>query len=377
MSTLLAFIAWCLSTILLTWSTWLTLKRFKTPPPHLDAPFGLLPVSILKPLKGADPGLEQNLRSFFDIDYPEYEILFSVADSNDPAVAIVRKLIAEIPNANAHLIVGDIELGPNPKVNNLAFTYGRAKHDWILISDSNIRVRPNYLKRMVAHVDSGVGLVTAVVAGRNARGLGAHLEAMILNTFYARGMNLAAGAGKPAALGKSMLFRRSDAKRFGGLGALARFLAEDYMAGELMRKLGLQVILMSDLIEQHIGKQTFEAFWQRHLRWGRIRKAQVPLAFYAEVLTVLPISLLFATLSLPPLFGISLAAAAFIHLGISSFCDFLILRHTSVALEPRLPVIWFLRELIALPLWLHIASGNTVMWRGTPLKLEPGGTLRA
>jgi ceramide glucosyltransferase len=375
MANLLTLGLWLVTTLILVWGTWIALRRFKSVPPHLDAPFGLFPVSILKPLKGADPGLEENLRSFFLIDYPDYELLFSVEDPKDPAVAVVHRLLAEFPSAKAQLIVGGLELGPNPKINNLAFSYGRARHDWILISDSNIRVQSWYLKRMMAHVDSSVGLITAVVAGQGAQGLGGHLEAMALNTFYARGMNIAAGSGKPAALGKSMLFRRSVAQRFGGMGTLARFLAEDYMAGEAMRRLGLQVVLMSDPITQHIGDHSLEAFWQRHVRWGRIRKAQVPLAFYAEVLTLLPITSIFAVLALPAWTSLTGAQALFLHLSLHSLCDFLLLKRLSDSVNPLLPVIWLIRETLSLPLWFCMACGNTVNWRGQKLTLEPGGTL--
>ncbi len=375
MVTALTFAAWSLTTSVLVWSTWLTLKRYRAAATQLKAPLGFFPVSILKPLKGADPGLEQNLRSFFEIDYPEFELLFSVADGDDDAVPVVQKLISEFPKRQALLVIGDTDLGPNPKINNLVGTYGQARHDWILVSDSNIRVQPSYLKRMVAHVGPGVGLVTAVVAGRAAKGIGGHLEAMVLNTYYTRGLNLGAGVGKPAAIGKSMLFRRSDAKRFGGLGALANFLAEDYMAGELIRKLGFQVVIMNDPVEQYIGAQTFEAFWQRHLRWGRIRKSQLPLAFFGEGLTLLPTTTLFAAISLPPLFGISIATAIMGQVGISFLCDVLVVRGSKQPLEFHFPLIWLLREILALPLWLHIASGSTVNWRGNALKLQPGGTL--
>src|SRR5689334_3092422 len=132
---------------LMLWGTWIALRKIATPPPHLDAPFGLFPISILKPLKGADAGLEENLESFFHLDYPDYEILFSVEDTRDPAYAVVQRLLTKYPKTKASIIVAQIDVGPNPKINNLVFTYGRANHDWILISDSNIRVTPDYLKR--------------------------------------------------------------------------------------------------------------------------------------------------------------------------------------------------------------------------------------
>ena len=158
-------------------------------------------------------------------------------------------------------------------------------HDWVLISDSNVRVNPDYLKRLVAHLSPGVGMVTAVIAGQDASGVGGNLEATYLNTFYARGMNIAAGFGRVCVVGKSMLFQRSTAKRFGGMRTLGCYLAEDYMAGEAMRRLGLQVVIACDPVEQVIGEYSFDSFWKRHLRWGRIRKRHGMSAFALEPLT--------------------------------------------------------------------------------------------
>src|SRR3989344_3043795 len=147
--------------------TLLTLRRFRTPPPHLRRDFARYPVTILKPLKGVDPALEANLESFFLLDYPEYEIFFSVADPNDPALKVVRRVLRRHPDVKARVLVGAVELGLNPKVNNMVLSYDRASHDLILISDSNVRVKPDYLTRVVAHMDRDVGIVTAVVAGRD------------------------------------------------------------------------------------------------------------------------------------------------------------------------------------------------------------------
>lgn len=366
---------WTVAFSLMVWGTRLTLKLFNKAPPHLDAPFALYPVSILKPLKGADHALSDNLESFFQLRYPEYELLFSVEDERDPACAVVRSLMARYPRVNAQLIVAGIEIGPNPKVNNLAFSYGRARHDWILISDSNVRVGQDYLRRMVAHIDPSVGMITAIVAGREARGLGGHLEASYLNTFYARGMSMAEAAGRPCVIGKSMLFRRSVAARFGGMGTLARYLAEDYMAGEAMLRLGFRVILMSDPVDQIIGNHSLEAFWQRHLRWGRIRKAQAPLPFALEPLINPFVAGLFGAYAFNTWLGIPYSQFLLAHLALWSLGDFLLMRRLESGLHFKMAIAWFLRETLALPLWIHVACGNTVNWRGNQLAIQPGGTL--
>ena len=119
------------------------------------------PVTIFKPLKGVDEGLEENLRSFFRLDYPDYQLLFGVADADDPAIAVVERLLAEFPDHDARLVVGCPAFGLNPKVENLAAMDRYRKHDVILISDSNVRVRPSYLRETACYLaEPGVGLVT-------------------------------------------------------------------------------------------------------------------------------------------------------------------------------------------------------------------------
>jgi ceramide glucosyltransferase len=357
------------------WGTWITRKRLRTPPPHLDAPFNLFPVSILKPLKGVDADLEQNLEGFFRLDYPDYELLFSVAHANDPACSVVNGLIARFPRVRARIFIGETVVGPNPKINNLLAAYESATNDWTLISDSNVRVRPDYLKRLVAHLRPGVGMVTAVVSGQDAQGLGGQLEAAYLNTFYARGMNVAAGFGRACVVGKCMLFQRSVAKRFGGMRTLGRYLAEDFMAGEAMQRLGFEIAIASDPVEQVIGQYSVDSFWKRHLRWGRIRKKHAMSAFLLEPFANALVSGVIGAFSFHALFGTGVSSFMMLHLGIWSFCDIWTIRSLGVALRWSTPIAWFLREMLALPLWLNIASGNTVDWRGHKLALGAGGIL--
>ncbi len=368
---------WALALGLVVFGTLRGLRHRRRGPSHLDAPFALYPVTVLKPLKGVDAGLEANLISFFELDYPIFELLFSVADPFDPACEVVQRLMRRYPGVRAELIVGQVELGTNPKVNNLAISYQRAHHDMILISDSNVRVDRDYIRRMVAHlIQQGVGMVTSVVSGQEARGLGGFLETIYLNTFYARAMHIADGLGRPCVIGKSMLFQKSVARRFGGIHALAHHLAEDYMAGEAMRKLGLRVVIASDPIKQHIGEYTFSNFWQRHLRWGRIRKAQAPLPFLVEPLVGCFVAGVIGAIAAHALWGVTPSVFFGIHLALWSLADLLVAQSIDTKLIPEIAATWFVRELIALPLWIHISLGNTVQWRGRALKIQPGGLLK-
>lgn len=369
------FVLWFIITALTIWGNFLAQKKLASSPPHLDAPFNLYPVTILKPLKGADAALEKNIESFFELDYPNYEILISVPSFNDPAYSIAARTIARNPRIKARLFAGEAKIGPNPKINNILKAYESALNDWILISDSNVRVERNYLKRLVAHLEPGVGLVTAIVAGREAHGLGGRLESTYLNTFYARGMSLIERLGHPCVVGKSMLFQRSTATRFGGIQNLARYLAEDYMAGEAMLRLGLRVVVATDPVPQIIGQYSFKEFWSRHIRWGRIRKAQAPLAFLFEPLTGCFLSACLGAWASSQLFNITPWFILVFHFSVWSLGDLLLMLRLGERAHVLMPAWWFLRELLAFPLWIHIASGNTVNWRGTHLTIQQGGML--
>jgi ceramide glucosyltransferase len=330
---------------------------------------------VLKPLKGSDPGLERNLRSFFELEYPAFELLFSVADERDPALPVVRRLMASHPGVNARIFIGQTEIGANPKVNNLARSYEQASFDWILISDSNVRVSRDYLKRLVAQLEPGVGMVTSVIAGREATGLGGHLEAAFLNTFYVRGMLFLGWLGWAPVVGKSMLFQRSVADRFGGIRILSRYLAEDFMAGQAMRRLNLRTVISVDPVEQNLGRMDFSSFWARHIRWGRIRKSQAPLPFLFEPLVGSLISGILGAVAFHGFLEVSCFYFLLLHLGFWALCDFHLFRKLDPDPGFELPLVWLMRELLSFPLWVHIALGNTVSWRGNRLRVLPGGLL--
>jgi ceramide glucosyltransferase len=365
---------WAFSLSASLWGAWYALRRFRRSAVTV-AEGELLPISILKPLKGCDGGLEQNLRSFFELDYPRFELLFSVADSHDPAVPVVERLIARYPEVPARLILGSVDVTPNPKVNNMMVSYEQAEHDCLLISDSNMRVTRDYLRRMVGHLTADVGVVTGAVAGRWAENLGGRLEACYLNTFYARWMQIADCFDLAYVLGKSMLFRRSVADRFGGLRHLGQYIAEDYMMGQAMRHLGLRVAVMVDPVAQYIGRYSLVTFWQRHLRWGRIRKSQVPWLFLLEPFQALWLSGICGAYAFHALWGVPWAASLAVHAALWATADLLLIRLLEGNLSGKTFGAYWARELLSLPLWAHTAIGNTINWRGSRLRVFYGGLL--
>ncbi len=363
---------WFLNWILLIWGTQLAFKKFKKQPvtPRSSYP----PVSILKPLKGADEGLFENLKSFFEIDYPEYELIFSVTNEKDPAVKVVEQLLQIFPQRNTQLLFEKRETELNPKINNLLKAYEVARHEIILISDSNIRAKKDYLKNLLPDLTPQVGIITAVVAGTHASSLGGWLEASYLNTFLSRWMILTKQLGFPSVVGKSMIFRKETLKRLGGLKTLGSYIAEDYMAGHAIQKLDLKVEFMQSPIPQYIGNYGVNEFWARHVRWGRIRKSIAPFAFLIEpfffsgVSGVLGASAASFFWQIHPgiFFAQHLIAWAILDLFLFALMD----RFSWKSLGA-----WILRKALALPLWIKILLGNQVKWRGGDYRLLQGGLL--
>ena len=330
---------------------------------------GRPPVSILKPLKGVDADLETNLASFFDLDYPEYELVFGVQDPWDPALEAARKVADRFPEVPVRFVAGGAAVGYNPKVNNLASCLGQASFEHLLISDSNVMVMPDMLTDMMAHLARpGVGLVTSFIRGTSGRGLGGALESLQLNTFVMGAVATINGAlGRVCAVGKSMLFRRRDLDRIGGFAKLGRFLAEDQVCGEELKAIGLQVVVCPRPVDNVLGQLSVRSFAGRHLRWARIRRRISPLAYAAEILTnpVAPASILL--LVDPGLLSLGMAAATVFLLSVTACAAerALGLRRRAL-LYPPLEV---LRGLAVAALWPVPFVSSSVGWRGARFRL--------
>ena len=330
---------------------------------------------MLKPVKGVEPGLEDCLKSFFAVEYPRFELLFCVADADDSAIPLVRQLIARHPRVVARLSVGAEAPGFNPKINNLARSYREAAYDWVLIADSNVRATPDFISAMTADFADDVGVVTAVVAGVDATNWAGRLEADFLNGFHARWILIAEKCGLPLVIGKAMLFRKREAERFGGLAALGRYLAEDYMAGRAMAYIGLRTKVASFPVAQPLGKQSFASFWGRHLRWGRIRRAQNPPAHFMEFTSFAIPSGLLGAFAMQTLFNYSWSASFAAHMALWLACEALQTRALGGRFGWREGAAWLAREALSPLLWAQALAGRTVSWRGQKLVLARGGLL--
>ena len=340
-------------------------------------PAGELPsVSILKPMKGADPNLEENLESFFRLDYPRYELLFGVDEETDPALAVARAVAARHPEVSCRMVVDRRTVGFNPKVNNLANIARHARHEVLWISDSNTRVALDTLRDLVARLEQpGVGLVSSPFRGVAATGLGGACESLQLNTFVMGGVAaMHRLTGGVCVVGKSMILRRSTLDAIGGFTLLARFLAEDQVSGEEVARLGLSVGVASCAVDNVLGHLPLRAFVTRHLRWARIRRRMNPAGYLGEFLLNPVFLAVFAALALQSRATLTLAVAV---LAGKSALDAAAERAAGVRRPLVLyPALTLVKDLLVGTVWAVPFVSSTVAWRGHRFRIGPRTLLR-
>ena len=243
------------------------------------------PISVLKPLAGVDDGLEDNLRSFFEQKYAEFEILFAVRNADDPAIAVAERLRARYPAVPSRMIVTGEPPYPNAKVYSLDLMLAAARHDLLVMADSDIRVTPTMLATIAAEFqDPKLGLATCPYRAVPGRSFWNTLEAIGLNTEFIGGVLVARMLdGMKFALGPTIAARRATLAGIGGFAAVKDFLAEDFVMGKLAAESGDGVIVSSSVNEHRIGAQTLAA--KHRLRWNRSTQRSRP-AGYEVLFTI-------------------------------------------------------------------------------------------
>jgi ceramide glucosyltransferase len=329
-------------------------------------------VSLVRPLCGIDNHAAETLGSTFQLDYPDCEILFCVASADDPVVPLVRALMAEHPDAGARLLIGDERASNNPKLNNVLKGWRAAQHEWIVLADANVLMPPDYLRLLFASWREDTGLVASPPIGSRPDGIWAEVECAFLNTFQARWQYVADTFGFGFAQGKTMLWRRSDLERAGGIEALAKEVAEDAASTKIVRGAGRKVRLVAQPFPQPLGHRGAFEVWNRQLRWARLRRASFFGCFLPEALSsgLVPIVLLAA---IAPAIGLPQAliaiALAVLWYGGETLLAWKAGWHVSL----RYPLACVLRDLLLPVLFVKALSGSEFAWRGNEMRVEQPG----
>jgi ceramide glucosyltransferase len=323
------------------------------------------PVTLIRPICGLENNLERCLASSFRLDWPVYEILFCVAKADDPAASVVRRLIADHPQVPSRLLVGEDMFSANPKLNNVVKGWRSARHDWIVMTDSNVLMPSDTIARMMARWDSETGLVCSPPAGTEPENFGATLESAWLDSFQARWQLFADACGFGFAQGKSMLFNRQVITQLGGFERLGEEVAEDAAATLLVRGAGLKVRLVHEPFPQPLGEREIRAVWKRQLRWARLRRASFPLYFAPEILTgaALPTGAM-ATLAAT---GMLPAVAPLIYLSAWYAAELLLSRAFGWPSGLRTVPAMILRDLLLPVLFVAAWFGSGFEWRGNAM----------
>ena len=324
----------------------------------------LPPVSVLKPLKGLDDNLFDNLESICVQNYPGYEILFSLQDHNDPAYKVARKIKDKYPDKDIAIIVERCNTGLNPKVNNLIPAYRIAKFEHILISDSNIMVDRNYLREIVKHMaDPEVGLVSNMIKGTGGRTFGSVFENLHLNSFVMGSVCFLDKFLKmPCVVGKSMLMKKQDLEAIGGFKAVKDVLAEDYLIGKKMHEMGKKIVLSNHVIRNVNEYWGTRKFMNRHTRWGKLRWKIGGIRYFSELFSN-AVFMSFLPIVLWEPSKITVAFAACVS-SIKILGDIYIGRKIKTKMNCMLYFLSPLKDLIIGLIWFAPILSATVVWRG-------------
>ncbi len=341
------------------------LRYLAVRPPSL---FRSDPISVLKPLAGLDLDLESNLRTFFEQDYPAFELLFAVRREDDPAAEVVARLQREYPNVSSRTVITGEPPYPNAKVFSLDRMLALANNDLVVMSDSDIRVTPDLLRTVVAEFqDAHLGVATCPYRAVPGASFWSRLEATGMNTdFWGSALVARMLEGMHFAVGPTIAARRGVLQSIGGFERLKDYLAEDFVMGKFAAEAGHGVILSSYIVEHHIGSATLHQNIAHRLRWARSTRRSRPAGYVGQLFTMpIPLALLVyaaapAWWPVLPLTLIVRAAAAY----------------TVSARVLRTEINWLLlpiEDLLGFCFWIAGFFGNTISWRGRRYRLFPDG----
>jgi ceramide glucosyltransferase len=327
------------------------------------------PVSIVVPARGIEPFAAETLASAFALDWPDYELIFCVAHPRDPVIAGIRRAMAANPGIPARILTGDDRISANPKLNNCVKGWKAARHDWVILADSNVLMPKDYVAHLMAGWHKNTGLVCSTPLGTRPDGFWAEVECMFLNTQQARWQYAGEAIGFGFAQGKSMLWFKPLLDGNGGIEALAAEIAEDAAATKLVNRLGYKVHLVSSPFDQPLGRRTRHDVWSRQARWSRLRRVTFPMFFAPEVLLGALPPLVFAVAA-AVLAGVNVPAVA------AAVVAAIYLPELALGLAKgwrvsliSLPAI-LVRDIMLPLVWIRSWGNGAFVWRGNTMMID-------
>ncbi len=338
----------------------------------------LPPVTILKPVHGMEPRLEETLESFFRQDYPQFEIIFGARNGEDQSLAVIAKLRARYPNVRTRVVISGDPSWPNAKVFSLAKMMGSSDHSYLVISDSDILVGPDFLRNLIPPLlQPNVGLVTCLYRGIPARDLWSQLEALGMSVEMPAGVMVAdMMEGMKFALGAAMAVRREAIDAIGGMRETAQFYSDDFVLGNLVAAAGYEVVLSHYMVEHVLAGRSLRRTFGDQLRWMRSTRFSRPWGHVGSGLTyAVPFGVLALLLGLGThhylLFGTELLALAWLNrMLLAAAVGWGVLRDRRC--------LWFcwlypVRDLLGFCTWGLSFAGNKFFWRGEPYQFGEEG----
>jgi len=333
------------------------------------------PITILKPLCGLDRGAYENLASFCRQNYPQYQIVFGSDDVADPALSVARRIAKDFPERDIRVVVHRGPRTPNPKVGTLAAMATDASNALLLVSDSDIRVDEDHLRRLVAPMaDPAVGVVTCLYRSR-AESFAGTLNALGLSTDFQPAVLVARRfEGITFGLGSGILIRRAVLDAVGGFAEIANYLSDDYFLGLLPMRAGYRVELLPEVVSHELGGSTLRDVVDSQMRWNRGIRSVRPLGYAGLFLNQgTPASLLLLGMAWPSRAALALSGSTLVlRLAMAWLIAVRCLRD-----EPARRYLWLvpLRDLFGFVLWFGAFFGDSVVWRGRRFRLKSDGRL--
>jgi ceramide glucosyltransferase len=333
-----------------------------------------LPITVLKPVCGFEPSLYANLKTFCRQDYPAFQVVFGVSRADDAAVPVLRRLIDEHPHLDLALVIDGGGGALNPKVNNLANMERAAKHGFLVIADSDVRVGEGFLDA-VAHrlQDPRVGVLTCLYTGQSGGGLVSRLGALSINEWFIPSVLVARSlAPLKFCLGAAVAIRREVLEQIGGFAALQSYIADDYMLGRLVRDAGYEVELLGYTVCTSVSETSLAELWHHEVRWARTIRTMEPVGHLFSVVTlVVPMAFVAALLSQEWMLGVgALVAGVVLRMAMGYMVE--------ARLGSREQMVFWLapvRDVMSFVVWIASFLGRRVAWRGASFRILRDGRI--